>query len=199
MKKFAGTAFCLLVWFACHLAAAYLNLDARHLVADVLLPFGGALTGIILATVGIVMGSLGSVFSAVESALRLRETQSKAGGLAPRADANTPTSLKQDAPTKALDHLNTMVQELKHDCLFVVIAFAIILGLYLVLEADVRGIKWPSWPCASEAITVSGAALALCVLCFIAILDTVGVVFRLHKLIQPNVQNGSSQSQESSH
>jgi hypothetical protein len=135
-------------------------IDIQTMQSDVLLPFAGALTGIILATIGIIMGSISAIYNAV---------------------ASKASQKNRNDILAALDSLDAMVKELKWDCLIVVTSFGVLLLCYLFSRMDIPYISSSSCSCLGKIRILSSASIFVLILSFWAIYDTVAAVFTLHK------------------
>lgn len=160
MKSVKAVIVGLLALVASYYLARWTQLDVQTYLADVLLPFGGALTGIVLATVAIIMGSVGATYAAV----------------AARDDKADKSAL-----TAAFSALDAMVRELKHDCVLVIVCFGVMLITYLCIQLDVPWVSLPSAGPFSKGVILATASLFACIASFIAMLDTVGAVFAMHE------------------
>ena len=160
MRFFRTTIVVALMIPASYAIARWTHPDVQQFLSDILLPFAGALTGIILATVAIIMGSVGTTFSAIASK---------------RTDEN------HDALKHAFDELDRMVSELKQDCFLVIASFGIFLFIYVLTKANIPlvSIQTTSW-CSKELILAT-VSFFFCGLSFLAMLDTVGTVFSMHR------------------
>jgi len=148
-----------LIVVSSYFLALWTGIDLRELLGDILLPFGGALAGIVLATVAIVMGSIGATYTAI---------------------ATKANKANEAAANKAYSAMDRMVRELKHDCVAVIISFGVMLGVYFLARADIPFLHIITVRYFSKEIVLLTTSIAACLASFLAMIDTLGAVFSLH-------------------
>lgn len=139
--------------------SGFTKMDAQADIASVLLPFAGALTGIVLATIGIIMGSVGAIYNSV-------------------ASTRTPDNAKRIE--SALNSLDSMVNELRDDCILVIAGFGVLLGCYFFARMDIPSVTFPSFGGFGKMRILESFSIFFVILSFWAIYDTVSAVFALH-------------------
>lgn len=139
--------------------AGFTKMEAQADIASVLLPLAGALTGIVLATIGIIMGSVGAIYNAV-------------------ASKRTPDNAERIE--SALNSLDSMVNELRDDCILVMVGFGVLLSCYFFARMDIPGITFPTLGGFGKMRILESLSMFFVILSFWAIYDAVSAVFALH-------------------
>jgi len=127
------------------------------------LPSLGILAGLLIGAVGVFLGSLGNLYTVMK----------------------LDNSINKEKLNDFFVFIKKTVKEVKHDVMFTIISIGLSLLLPFFINIDLPFITWPfqSW-WLSKSIVLTSVALCLVMLAFVAILDCVGAMFKLHQIYE---------------
>lgn len=128
----------------------------------------GILAGLLIGAIGVFLGSLGNLYTLIQ----------------------IKTEISFQALSNFLKFIHNVVCELKQNVLFVVFSIAAILLIILLKGIDLPNVRWPiSIKILTKEIFLTSIILCLIVLVFIAIIDSVKAMFRLHSIYEELIQD----------
>lgn len=151
------------IYVGSHAVMYILRPDGGLVVSTMAIPFFSVVVGLVIGSVGVFLGSLGSLYTLI----RLE------------------TDVAEDDRLQVVESISHTVDEVRHNLYLVLTSFALVILVQIFRRIDIPGLTWPlenevaSKPVTSDAITLSAA-----ILCFIAVWDTVSAMFNLHHLFR---------------
>ncbi len=126
------------------------------------------LAGLLIGAIGVFLGSLGNLYTLLQ----------------------IKTEISFQELSNFLKFIRSAVSELKQNVLFVVFSIAVVLLITLLKRIDLPNVRWPiSITFLTKEIFLTSIILCLVVLVFIAIIDSVKAMFRLHSIYEEIIQD----------
>jgi len=128
----------------------------------------GILTGLLIGAIGVFLGSLGNLYTLLQ----------------------IKTEINFQELTNFLKFIRNAVSELRQNVLFVIFSIAAVLLITLFKRIDIPNVRWPiSIEYLTKEISLTSIMLCFVVLVFIAIIDSVKAMFRLHSIYEKIIQD----------
>lgn len=162
----------LLLWMAGTILMATLPDDGQELVADLTVVLAPVLAGLLIASVGVFLGSLGNLYAALGRDGRLSGD-----------DRDAITAKMQQA-----------VDEIRQNAGFVIVGTVVAVLLPHAIDMTLPGLRWPFEVAAlGPAGLVHGVVFAITVLIVYAVWDSVKAMFVLHTHYREILQSSNGQ------